>query len=204
MTESEAESAAVEIAKPRRSKPLSRDEIASICDLDRECNGDSAFCFLWWRGAVAESGSKPPRRQAAMNFVWKAVGEQRRFLAAAAWEYNGVRDGRRQWRLRTVFTHPDYRREGFAAQLVSGTPLDTKDYEVVADVAERDLATQKFFSGCGWHGLPLTKLDGNGVIRFRAAFSGCPEIAGGDGEAKPKRRRRKRRPPPPQPLGAAK
>lgn len=203
MSESDAEAAAAEILAAPSCAPLSRDEIAAVADLDRECNGDG-FCFLWWRGVVAEDAARP-RRQAAFNFIAKPTGGgQRRIVAAAAWE----RISATQWRLRTLFVHREYRGGGFGTSLANGTPLDSTPYEVVADVNERDTLSQKFFRGIGWHGLPLTKLDGNGTIRFRADFAGCPTLFAAaesppPAEQKPKRKR-KPKPPPPQPQGAKK
>ena len=191
----------IEIVR-RSPQPLSRDEIAALCDLDRACCGPSERGFLWWRGVVAEDAELPPRRQAVMNFSAAPRESQRYIVGGAAWRLSErLPDGKRQWRLLTVFVEKRYRMEGIATSLLNSTPLDISDYEVIADVAERDTATQLVLRRCGWHGLPLTKLDGHGTIRFRADFAGCPALATPPQQppvAKPKRKRK----PPPQPVGA--
>jgi len=179
------------------SQPLlSRDQIASLCDLDRECCGPSDRGFLWWRGVVAEDSEPAWRRQVAYNFIANQKGEQKQIVSAAAWQLLGrLPNGKRQWRLLTVFTEKRYRFEGLATQHLCGYPIDIADYEVIADVAERDLVMQKVLRRCGWHGFALTRLDGNGVIRFRADFIGVPEL---DPPTPPQPPKPKRKPRPPR------
>lgn len=188
-------SSEAEATVQRNPQPLSRDEIAALADLDRECCGASDRGFLWWRGVVTEDGSRP-RRQAAFNFVATQRGSQRVLHGAAAWLLSGRNEaGQRQWRLATVFVDPRYRGEGLATTLLNESPLDAEDYEVIADVAERDLATQRVLRRCGWHGLPLTKLNGSGTIRFRADFPGCPQLAQSPEPPPATKPKRKPRPP---------